>query len=1046
MIAPLEKLGRRILIGAPGGDAAIVLLEYTIRDPESEEFMELTAEQLRTAILSDVVTRFVNLNESTSRRALLIKFKNQPTSNAIGSLLNQNIIRRKGSNAATSEEEYLPTAAAFEFCGNIQLRDEAKRATTVVLHTLQQMFVGEQKKEGFVLEDLKNHIDALYPNQVLDIATLKLGLYLAKDFSVLAGYQLNSPEDTEVRSFQIGEGAISLANPDVEWDRVMASYKQAEDTLSDAEESREESVRFEVRSPEGVSAFYVSTDVHRWLVAAQLHAAVHRTTKILTTEALLFAAIEDGRNQTSDALASFLSDAVARLPGGWTLYEQTFGNYFSRHPDPTDRPSNAVQCSSNFAKVLRSAEQTATDVAPKGLSSTPTIQFRHLLAALLNTDNTVAKRAMQDLGLQLQGLKEQLSQLVDGKSGLDQDLNMRQETLEAHQEADFLSGGLKVTVTPGDTTSNTPLSIDLASISDVPTTDDELGFQPYVIALSKFLLSTQTSGPLTLSIEGEWGSGKSSFMLQLDKLLSAPASPLRGEAEDSPSIRTFWFNAWRQDKQEAVWAAFALAFSRELRDKSTRRWTGGFRMAYERAKVNPDLSGLASASIKATVWIAGIIFAFVALRSLGANWLKWLLSGTVTLAALVQGFRGMKEVFGSPFETQLTQYLRGPDYAQRVSVVEQFHTDFKRMLDTYADSVDKIFVFIDDVDRCEVPKAAELMQAFNLLIGDDKRLIFIIGMDREKIAAGIASKYKDLVPFLYGKDAANCVDYGFSFLEKFIQLPFLIPAPSVERLEKFCSKASNLSLTTHTALGKGASANATGPTEPARNDIVPASQTPAPDAEPGADRNASVGALPTETQKRVERELESTGDSASVRDIAKMIAVTVHRSPRKLKQFINVFRLKAYIANQLGLFDDDKNGKQQLTFEQLGKFVAISLTWPKVIGELAADPALLSSLEQAAVAKAAMQKPTTEHTSSAWVQVAPLTALLQYGCIEKPVWPFDPLRYSLQGIDLVPMLEISPQVVRERPKKSPPTQDATAVSLATEKRTSEFSSEQEGTA
>jgi hypothetical protein len=65
---------------------------------------------------------------------------------------------------------------------------------------------------------------------------------------------------------------------------------------------------------------------------------------------------------------------------------------------------------------------------------------------------------------------------------------------------------------------------------------------------------------------------------------------------------------------------------------------------------------------------------------------------------------------------------------------------------------------------------------------------------------------------------------------------------------------------------------------------------------------------------------------------------------------------------------------------------------------------------------------------------------------EKPVWPFDPLRYSLQGVDLVPMLEISPQVVRERPKKSSPTQDATAVSLATEKRTSEFSSGQEGTA
>lgn len=185
----------------------------------------MTNEQLEAAILSDVVKRFVNLNASTSRRDLLIKFRNLPTSQVIGELLNRNILRRKTSNVATTEEEYLPSAAAFEFCGDTQLRDQARLGTTVVLHALQQMFVAEQKKEGFVFKDLKTHVALTYPSRIFDDATLKLGLYLSRDFNALASYRLNLPEDTEVVSFQVAEGAISMANPDREWDRIMTAWR-----------------------------------------------------------------------------------------------------------------------------------------------------------------------------------------------------------------------------------------------------------------------------------------------------------------------------------------------------------------------------------------------------------------------------------------------------------------------------------------------------------------------------------------------------------------------------------------------------------------------------------------------------------------------------------------------------------------------------------------------------------------------------------------------------------------------------------------------------
>src|SRR5438132_1290077 len=109
----------------------------------------MTKEQLEVAILLDVVTSFADLKQSTPRRSLLIKYKNHPASFAINDLVNQNIIRRKNTNVATTDEEYFPAAAAFELCGDNRLREQAKHASTIVLTTLQNMFIGEQKKEGF---------------------------------------------------------------------------------------------------------------------------------------------------------------------------------------------------------------------------------------------------------------------------------------------------------------------------------------------------------------------------------------------------------------------------------------------------------------------------------------------------------------------------------------------------------------------------------------------------------------------------------------------------------------------------------------------------------------------------------------------------------------------------------------------------------------------------------------------------------------------------------------------------------------------------------
>ena len=82
------------------------------------------------------------------------------------------------------------------------------------------------------------------------------------------------------------------------------------------------------------------------------------------------------------------------------------------------------------------------------------------------------------------------------------------------------------------------------------------------------------------------------------------------------------------------------------------------------------------------------------------------------------------------------------------------------------------------------------MQAINLLISESAPVFYVLGLDREKIAAGLAAKYEKLLPYLSGKDPKKepvglpGPEFGYAFLERFIQIPFLLPQPTDEDVEK----------------------------------------------------------------------------------------------------------------------------------------------------------------------------------------------------------------------------------------------------------------------
>ncbi len=440
-----------------------------------------------------------------------------------------------------------------------------------------------------------------------------------------------------------------------------------------------------------------------------------------------------------------------------------------------------------------------------------------------------------------------------------------------------------------------------AGLQDEPSPTDHLGFAPYVGAIADFLENKETIPPFTLSIEGDWGSGKSSFMMQLRDFL------------EKNKATTINFNAWRHDKVESMWSTFALTFISQLEKKIS--W-------YKRPFLNLKLSicrfdfqrGWGDLVLKMTLIFLYGVLTYAFFKQNGFSQILQLLSINETgkaedidISKIINslGFIGLligtvffikkvADVFGNPLSIDLKKYNTKPDFSAKTEFIDTFHLDFNRAVNVLAGKKNKIYVFIDDLDRAEIPKAAELMQGLNMMISNSKKIIFIIGMDREKVAAGVAAKYEGLIKYLYPsskEDVQQGLRFGSDFLQKFIQLSFHIPAPAKTDIKRFIKSLS-------------------------KKEIEKAQKE--------------------EGDKTIEHAtwLEDGDDADSFINTIELVADYFENNPRLLKQFINAYRLKCHIAFRTGLLIQP----DPITIEQIGKFVAMITLWPSMIDKLITYP------------------------------------------------------------------------------------------------------------
>ena len=247
--------------------------------------------------------------------------------------------------------------------------------------------------------------------------------------------------------------------------------------------------------------------------------------------------------------------------------------------------------------------------------------------------------------------------------------------------------------------------------------EDSLKIKKYSNALVTFIKNSLT--PMTIGIQGSWGSGKTSLLNTIYAQLDDA-----NEHEDSKDFKVIWINSWENS---------LMATPEEALIKIINEIINGLN------EVDPSLTNVKKVKEAATTAAKGIL-------RVGAG----ILGGAA-------GNEVMSEVLES---TNSIRQLR-----------EQLSKLVHAIRESDGQRVDKIVVFVDDLDRVDPPEAVKILELLKNIF-NIPGCIFVLAIDYDVVIEGLKDKF--------GKRSPEN-EYQFrAFFDKIIQLPFLMPVQNYD--------------------------------------------------------------------------------------------------------------------------------------------------------------------------------------------------------------------------------------------------------------------------
>ena len=268
-----------------------------------------------------------------------------------------------------------------------------------------------------------------------------------------------------------------------------------------------------------------------------------------------------------------------------------------------------------------------------------------------------------------------------------------------------------------------------ASVTDVPLhgkRDEALGIADYAEAMVAFIRDCAT--PLTIGIQGEWGSGKTSLLHMIQ------------EDMEEQQIATSWVNTWEYSMfraPEETAPAVVRGLVEELENGFQGKWPNELRATTENIK--KILKGFGRIAVN----MAGA-------RATGQDNIVEQFQGD-TAPVVRTEIAELKRELANLIET----VIRRPDNPYR-----------------------KVVFFIDDLDRLEPPVAVNVLESIKNIF-DLPHCVFLLAIDYDVVVKGLKHKFGE-------KTDENEREFR-SFFDKIIQVPFSMPTGTYD-IEKMLRK------------------------------------------------------------------------------------------------------------------------------------------------------------------------------------------------------------------------------------------------------------------
>ena len=219
-------------------------------------------------------------------------------------------------------------------------------------------------------------------------------------------------------------------------------------------------------------------------------------------------------------------------------------------------------------------------------------------------------------------------------------------------------------------------------IQDLPIQDyesDSLKTGNYANALAEFMRRCDT--PMTISLQGDWGSGKTSLMQLIERNLRDSVIPI-------------WFNTWLYSR-----FSFGGQLSIMLMRHFMKQLEKGMPMETKEQ------------------WMAKATEVGSLFKKVGA--LAVTTTAKVTLGAEID-HKKLESIFTSD------------DDLEKMAKVKTNLEDLVEKRLSKEKTKEKVVVFIDDLDRLDPPKAVELLEELKLFL-DVKGCVFLLACDYEVV-------------------------------------------------------------------------------------------------------------------------------------------------------------------------------------------------------------------------------------------------------------------------------------------------------------------------